>query len=233
MEKTYTPDAIEQRWYETWENNQYFAPQYKAEDGKDAYCIMIPPPNVTGTLHMGHAFQHSLVDALIRYQRMKGRNTLWQMGTDHAGISTQMLIEEQLAEEGVRAAVAAGQHRLGAAVSRAVGARRAELTALGCAIGCIGDDAAGVRQAACARVANPVGANPAFVADKLVPRFRSLPGVVQTSVALLAIDGLVARRAVRNGWSRVLLAGAAVPFERVGAGGRGQLIAARTDHVRN
>ncbi|MDK1023076.1 MAG: valine--tRNA ligase [Gammaproteobacteria bacterium] len=95
----YQPGNIEQSWYQEWESNNYFAP---SGNGKP-FCIMIPPPNVTGTLHMGHAFQHSLVDALIRYQRMKGRNTLWQMGTDHAGISTQMLIEEQLAAEGIKA----------------------------------------------------------------------------------------------------------------------------------
>jgi len=100
VEKTYTPDAIEQHWYETWENNQYFAPQHEAEDGKPAYCIMIPPPNVTGNLHMGHAFQDTIMDALIRYHRMKGDNTLWQPGTDHAGIATQMVVERQLEAEG-------------------------------------------------------------------------------------------------------------------------------------
>lgn len=99
MMDKYQPGNIEQSWYQEWESNNYFAPSGNGE----SFCIMIPPPNVTGTLHMGHAFQHSIVDSLIRYQRMKGRNTLWQMGTDHAGISTQMLIEEQLAAEGIRA----------------------------------------------------------------------------------------------------------------------------------
>jgi valyl-tRNA synthetase len=94
----YHPQDIEQSWYETWEANDYFAPR---GDGKP-FAIMIPPPNVTGTLHMGHAFQHSLVDSLIRYHRMKGDQTLWQMGTDHAGIATQLLVTEQLAAQGVR-----------------------------------------------------------------------------------------------------------------------------------
>jgi valyl-tRNA synthetase len=99
MEKTYSPHELEQRWYKTWEDNGYFAPSGKGKP----YCIMIPPPNVTGTLHMGHAFQDTLMDALIRYHRMKGDNTLWQPGTDHAGIATQMVVERQLiAEEKTR-----------------------------------------------------------------------------------------------------------------------------------
>jgi valyl-tRNA synthetase len=97
MEKTYNPQAIEQSWYQTWEQNGYFAPR---NDGSPSYCIMIPPPNVTGTLHMGHAFQDTIMDALIRYQRMKGKDTLWQAGTDHAGIATQMVVERQLNAEG-------------------------------------------------------------------------------------------------------------------------------------
>lgn len=97
MDKTYNPKAIEERWYDTWEQNGYFAPQ---GDGKP-YCIMIPPPNVTGTLHMGHAFQDTIMDALIRYHRMLGDRTLWQPGCDHAGIATQMLVERQLNREGV------------------------------------------------------------------------------------------------------------------------------------
>ncbi|MBI1196003.1 MAG: valine--tRNA ligase [Gammaproteobacteria bacterium] len=96
MDKTYQPEAIERNWYETWERDGVFAPQ---GDGKP-YCIMIPPPNVTGTLHMGHAFQDTLMDALIRYHRMAGDNTLWQVGTDHAGIATQMVVERQLAADG-------------------------------------------------------------------------------------------------------------------------------------
>lgn len=97
MDKTYNPKAIEERWYDTWEQSGYFAPQ---GDGKP-YCIMIPPPNVTGTLHMGHAFSDTIMDALIRYHRMLGDKTLWQPGCDHAGIATQMLIERQLNREGL------------------------------------------------------------------------------------------------------------------------------------
>ena len=92
MEKTYDPHAIEQHWYQQWEDKNYFAPTGKGS----SYCIMIPPPNVTGTLHMGHAFQDTLMDALTRYHRMQGDNTLWQPGTDHAGIATQMVVERQL-----------------------------------------------------------------------------------------------------------------------------------------
>ncbi len=95
MDKTYDPKAIERRWYESWEQRGYFAPSGRGEP----YCIMIPPPNVTGTLHMGHAFQDTIMDALIRYHRMRGYNTLWQAGTDHAGIATQMVVERQLAGE--------------------------------------------------------------------------------------------------------------------------------------
>jgi len=101
MDKTYQPAAIENRWYAQWESAGYFAP---SGDG-DPYCIMIPPPNVTGTLHMGHAFQHTIMDALTRYHRMHGARTLWQPGTDHAGIATQMVVERQLG--------AAGETRLG------------------------------------------------------------------------------------------------------------------------
>lgn len=95
MEKTYNPNDIEQRIYQQWEKNNYFAPR-----GENApYCIMIPPPNVTGSLHMGHGFQDSIMDALIRYHRMCGQTTLWQGGTDHAGIATQMVVERQLQAE--------------------------------------------------------------------------------------------------------------------------------------
>ena len=97
MEKTYNPNDIEQRWYQTWEEKNYFEP---ANNGKDPYCIMIPPPNVTGSLHMGHAFQDTIMDCLTRFHRMKGNNTLWQPGTDHAGIATQMVVERQLNAEG-------------------------------------------------------------------------------------------------------------------------------------
>ncbi|TLM79682.1 valine--tRNA ligase [Microbulbifer harenosus] len=98
MDKTYQPNAIEQQWYKTWEENGYFKPS--GDTAADPYCIMIPPPNVTGSLHMGHGFQESIMDALIRYHRMKGDNTLWQVGTDHAGIATQMVVERLLAAEG-------------------------------------------------------------------------------------------------------------------------------------
>ncbi|MCF1426825.1 MAG: valine--tRNA ligase [Shewanella sp.] len=99
MEKTYNPQSIEQALYQVWEEKGYFKPQGDQSNGN--YCIMIPPPNVTGSLHMGHAFQDTIMDTLIRYQRMKGKNTLWQVGTDHAGIATQMLVERKLeAEEG-------------------------------------------------------------------------------------------------------------------------------------
>ena len=97
MEKTYQPHAIERQWYQTWEEKGYFKP---AGSG-NPYCIMIPPPNVTGSLHMGHGFNNAVMDALIRYRRMKGDDTLWQMGTDHAGIATQMVVERQLAAQGV------------------------------------------------------------------------------------------------------------------------------------
>ncbi|KPJ94208.1 MAG: valine--tRNA ligase, partial [Gammaproteobacteria bacterium SG8_15] len=95
METKYDPQQIEQRWYQTWEKNNYFSP---SGQGK-SYCIMIPPPNVTGSLHMGHAFQDTIMDALTRYHRMRGYNTLWQAGTDHAGIATQMVVERQLKQE--------------------------------------------------------------------------------------------------------------------------------------
>lgn len=96
MDKTYSPQDIEQACYEKWESHNYFAPR---GNGKP-YCIMLPPPNVTGSLHMGHGFQHTLMDALCRYHRMMGDKTLWQPGTDHAGISTQLVVERQLESEG-------------------------------------------------------------------------------------------------------------------------------------
>ena len=96
MEKTYDPHAIEQSRYEHWETNGYFKPG----DNGNSYCIMLPPPNVTGSLHMGHAFQDTLMDALIRYQRMQGNRALWQCGTDHAGIATQIVVERQLGQKG-------------------------------------------------------------------------------------------------------------------------------------
>lgn len=97
MEKTYNPQSIEQALYQRWEEAGYFKPH--GDTSKDAYSIMIPPPNVTGSLHMGHAFQDTIMDTLIRCERMKGKNTLWQVGTDHAGIATQMVVERKIAAE--------------------------------------------------------------------------------------------------------------------------------------
>lgn len=96
MDKTYNPQAIEQHWYQTWEEKNYFSPNGQGKP----YCIMIPPPNVTGSLHMGHGFGVTLMDIQIRYHRMQGDNTLWQVGTDHAGIATQMVVEKQLLQTG-------------------------------------------------------------------------------------------------------------------------------------
>jgi len=95
MEKQYNPETIERTLYEKWEKNEYFEPSNKGE----SYSLMIPPPNVTGSLHMGHAFQISIMDAIIRYKRMMGHNTLWQVGTDHAGIATQMLVERKMQQD--------------------------------------------------------------------------------------------------------------------------------------
>ncbi len=97
LDKTYDPHAIEQALYEEWEQRGYFRPSGNGEP----YCIMIPPPNVTGSLHMGHAFQDTVMDALTRYHRMRGHNTLWQAGCDHAGIATQMVVERQLGQQGL------------------------------------------------------------------------------------------------------------------------------------
>ncbi|RKG48164.1 valine--tRNA ligase [Acinetobacter cumulans] len=94
---TYDPTEIEKKWYQTWEERGYFKPSEKGE----SFCIMIPPPNVTGSLHMGHGFNNAIMDALTRYNRMSGKNTLWQPGTDHAGIATQMVVERQLGAEGI------------------------------------------------------------------------------------------------------------------------------------
>ncbi|MFQ3286869.1 MAG: valyl-tRNA synthetase [Porticoccaceae bacterium] len=95
MDKTFSPKDVESKWYETWEKRGYFAPSGNGEP----YSIVIPPPNVTGSLHIGHALQHSIMDALTRYNRMKGKRALWQVGTDHAGIATQMVVERKLANE--------------------------------------------------------------------------------------------------------------------------------------
>ncbi|HSQ08655.1 MAG TPA: valine--tRNA ligase, partial [Chromatiaceae bacterium] len=100
LDKNYDPHALDQNWYGTWESHGWFAPVGAPANGAGAYCIMIPPPNVTGSLHMGHGFNNTVMDALIRYRRMKGDQTLWQPGTDHAGIATQMVVERQLAAQG-------------------------------------------------------------------------------------------------------------------------------------
>ena len=97
MDKAYDPESIESNWYNHWEKNNYFSPK----DEGMPYCIMLPPPNVTGSLHMGHAFQQTLMDILIRYHRMNNNDTLWQCGTDHAGIATQMVVERQLQQKNI------------------------------------------------------------------------------------------------------------------------------------
>jgi valyl-tRNA synthetase len=98
LAKSFEPHAVEAHWYPEWERRGYFA--HTADDAGPAYCIQLPPPNVTGTLHMGHAFQQTLMDTLVRYHRMRGYNTNWVVGTDHAGIATQIVVERQLQAEG-------------------------------------------------------------------------------------------------------------------------------------
>ncbi len=98
LPKSFEPHAIESRWYPFWESHGLFKASMKP--GAPAFCIQLPPPNVTGTLHMGHAFQQTLMDILTRYHRMRGDNTLWQLGTDHAGIATQIVVENQLKAAG-------------------------------------------------------------------------------------------------------------------------------------
>src|SRR5687768_2537519 len=97
LASSYDPKQFESRLYEEWERSGVFQPSGKGEP----YTVLLPPPNVTGTLHMGHAFQHTLQDALIRYHRMRGYRTLWQMGTDHAGIATEMVVARNLSREGL------------------------------------------------------------------------------------------------------------------------------------
>ncbi|MDE9495089.1 valine--tRNA ligase [Xenorhabdus bovienii] len=97
LDKTYNPTEIEQPLYNHWEKNGYFKPN--GDTSRESFCIVIPPPNVTGSLHMGHAFQQTIMDTMVRYQRMQGKNTLWQAGTDHAGIATQMVVERKIAAE--------------------------------------------------------------------------------------------------------------------------------------
>ena len=98
LAKSFDPHEVESRWYSLWESRGYF--QNSSDPQKPPYCIQLPPPNVTGTLHMGHAFQQTLMDALIRYHRMRGFNANWVVGTDHAGIATQIVVERQLESEG-------------------------------------------------------------------------------------------------------------------------------------
>ena len=100
LAKSFEPAAIEARWYPVWERSGYFKAGLDRAN-PHSYCILLPPPNVTGTLHMGHAFQHTLMDALTRYHRMLGHNALWQPGTDHAGIATQIVVERQLEAQGI------------------------------------------------------------------------------------------------------------------------------------
>lgn len=99
LEKIYSPNEIEKKWYKHWEESKYFAATL--EDGKENYSVVIPPPNVTGILHMGHVLNNSIQDTLVRYNRMTGKNTLWLPGCDHAGIATQNKVERKLAEEGL------------------------------------------------------------------------------------------------------------------------------------
>jgi len=99
LAKSFDPTAIEAHWGPLWEESGVYEPTLDAS--KPSFCIQLPPPNVTGTLHMGHAFQHTIIDALVRYHRMMGENTLWVPGTDHAGIATQIVVERQLQEAGL------------------------------------------------------------------------------------------------------------------------------------
>ena len=97
MDKQYKPRDIEQKIYESWEKHKCFLPK----DSASKFSIVLPPPNVTGTLHMGHAFQHTIIDVLVRYHRMLGKSVLWQPGTDHAGIATQLVVENRISNSGI------------------------------------------------------------------------------------------------------------------------------------
>ena len=97
IETTFDPKTVEPRWSAAWESSGAFQP--KKDANAEAFCIMIPPPNVTGSLHIGHALNNTLQDILARFERLRGKAVLWQPGTDHAGIATQMVVERQLAEE--------------------------------------------------------------------------------------------------------------------------------------
>jgi valyl-tRNA synthetase len=100
LAKSFEPAAIEARWYPRWDEAGLFRNRQSADPTAPGYCIQLPPPNVTGTLHMGHAFQQTLMDTLVRWQRMKGSDVNWVVGTDHAGIATQVVVERQLQAEG-------------------------------------------------------------------------------------------------------------------------------------
>ncbi len=100
LAKSFDPKTIESHWYAFWESKGYYTAGLDPAV-KENFCILLPPPNVTGTLHMGHGFNQTLMDALTRYHRMRGDNTLWQPGTDHAGIATQIVVERQLDAQGV------------------------------------------------------------------------------------------------------------------------------------
>jgi len=100
LEKSFDPKSIESRWYQFWESKGYYAAGFDTNK-QNHFCILLPPPNVTGTLHMGHGFNQTIMDALTRYHRMLGENTLWQPGTDHAGIATQIVVERQLDAQGI------------------------------------------------------------------------------------------------------------------------------------
>ena len=106
LAKSFEPADIERRWYPQWEAKGYFKAGLDTAK-RNAFCILLPPPNVTGTLHMGHGFNQAIMDALTRYHRMRGDNTLWQPGTDHAGIATQIVVERQLDAQGI------SRHELG------------------------------------------------------------------------------------------------------------------------
>ncbi|MEO7245123.1 MAG: class I tRNA ligase family protein, partial [Rubrivivax sp.] len=99
LAKSFDPAAIEAHWGPLWEESGVYEPTL--DPAKPSFCIQLPPPNVTGTLHMGHAFQLTIMDALVRFHRMKGENTLWVPGTDHAGIATQIVVERQLQDTGL------------------------------------------------------------------------------------------------------------------------------------
>ena len=99
LEKNYNPKDFEEKIYADWENSGDFKPDMR--EGSEAFSVVIPPPNVTGYLHMGHALNDTLQDILVRYNRMQGKNVLWQPGTDHAGIATQMVVERNLAKDGI------------------------------------------------------------------------------------------------------------------------------------